>query len=193
MTRILHIDSSADLETSTSRALSQRIVDRFAGAEVTRRDLARAPLPQIDHTWAVARMVPPADRSAEQAEALAESDKLIAEIKAADVIVMGAPVYNFSIPASLKAWIDLVARAGETFKYTEQGPVGLVEDKRVIVAIASGGTEIGSDIDFHSGYLRFALGFMGMTDITMIAADRIFADRDAALEKAHGQIDALTV
>ena len=97
------------------------------------------------------------------------------------------------MPAALKAWIDLIARAGVTFRYTETGPVGLIDGKRVIIALASGGTPMGSDMDFASGYLRQVLGFMGMTDVTFVAADTLAKDPSGTMLRAHAQIDTLAV
>ena len=90
--------------------------------------------------------------------------------------MIGVPVYNFGIPASLKAWVDLVARARETFRYSENGPVGLLEGKKAYILLASGGTPVGSDVDFASNYLKFILGFLGITDVTVIAADQLMVD-----------------
>ncbi len=188
---ILRIDASANTETSVTRALTDHIIATLGDSDVTVRDLALDPLPQITHTWAVARTTPENDRNPAHIEALKQSDALVAEVMAADTIVIGAPVYNFSIPAALKAWIDLIARVGVTFRYTETGPVGLVTGKRVIVALASGGTPIGSDMDFNSGYLRFVLGFMGMKDVTFIAADALAKDAEGTIKRAHAAIDGL--
>ena len=193
MTRILRIDSSVNLDGSVTRMLGDRIVARFDDARVTHRDLARDPLPQITETWAEARATPAEKRTEEQAAALDLSDRLIAELEEADVIVIGAPVYNFSIPAALKAWIDLVARQRVTFRYTEDGPVGLLADRPVYVAMASGGTEMGSSKDFHSDFLRFFLGFIGLKDVTFIAADRLSKDREGTIARAKAQIDALDI
>ncbi|KIT14734.1 FMN-dependent NADH-azoreductase [Jannaschia aquimarina] len=187
---ILRIDSSARHDGSISRKLLDDVAARLGGP-VTTRDLATEPLPQITGTWMGANFTPEADRTDEQRAALAQSDALIAELKAADTILIGAPIYNFSIPAALKAWIDLVARAGVTFRYTENGPEGLLEGKRAIIAIASGGTEVGSEIDFASGYLRHVLGFIGITDVEFVAADRLMIDADASMSKAGDQIGAL--
>lgn len=188
---ILRIDSSANTQDSVTRNLTDRIVARLGDTNIVTRDLALEPLPQITHTWAVARVTPQADRAPEQIEALQESDKLVAELLAADTVVIGAPVYNFGVPASLKAWIDLVARVGVTFRYTENGPEGLVKGKRVIVAMASGGVPAGSPADFVSGYLKFVLGFLGLTDVTIVAADALATDADATVAQANDQIDAL--
>lgn len=186
---LLHIDASARFVGSTTRDLTGRIVEKLGGT-IIRRDLSNA-LPHIDETWVNANFTPADQRSDAQNAALALSDTLIAEIKAADVLVIGVPVYNFGIPAALKAWIDLIARAGVTFTYTGNGPKGLMTGKRAVIAIASGGTEVGSEIDFASGYLRHILGFIGITDVEIIAADKTMADADKALEKANAGIEAL--
>ena len=118
------------------------------------------------------------------------SDTLIAEIEAADTLIIGVALCNFSIPASLKLWIDLVCRTGKTFAYSEGKPKGLMTGKKAIVCFASGGTPFGSDIDFACGYIRHILGFIGITDVTFIAADKRFKD-DQALTRADVAIDAL--
>lgn len=184
---ILHIDASARIDGSVTRNLSQQIVTRLGDAEVIRRDLKEA-LPQIDAAWIGANFTPAADRDAEARDRLALSDTLVAELKAADTVVIGVPVYNFSVPAALKAWIDLVARAGLTFQYTETGPKGLLEGKRAILAVATGGTPIGSDIDFATGYMRHVLGFLGIHDVEVVAADRVMAQQEAAIASAEAQI-----
>lgn len=186
---VLHIDASARLTGSTSRVLSARIVEKLGG-EVIRRDLTDA-IPQIDETWVNANFTPADQRTAEQAETLSLSDSLIAEIKAADVLVFGVPIYNFGVPAALKAWVDQIARAGVTFRYTENGPEGLLEGKRAVIAVASGGTPAGSEIDFATGYMRHIMGFIGIHDVELVTADRMMVDADAALSKANTQIDAL--
>ncbi len=187
---LLHIDSSARGTGSTSRQLSDRIVTQLAPAQVIRRDLAD-PLPQITEPWIGANFTPAADRDAAQRDLLALSDTLVDELRAADTIVIGTPIYNFTIPASLKAWIDLVCRVGLTFEYTPEGPRGLLAGKQVILAVASGGTQVGSEIDFATGYLRHILGFIGLDEVQIIAADRLMQDMDAALVAANAQIDAL--
>lgn len=189
-TTILHIDSSARLTGSTSRDLSNRIVARLNGNTVIRRDLT-SPLPQIDENWVNANFTPADQRTPEQVDRLALSDQLVDELLAADTIVIGAPVYNFSVPASLKAWVDLIARAGRTFRYTEQGPKGLLEGKRAIIAVASGGTKIGSEIDFASGYLRHIMGFVGITDVEIIAADQMALNPEAALAAANTAVEQI--
>jgi FMN-dependent NADH-azoreductase len=191
MTRILRIDSSARLEGSVTRDLLHRIEARLTTGEVVRRDIGRAPVPQIDAAWVDANFTPEAERSEAQRAALALSDEMVAELRAADTILIGAPIYNFAVPAALKAWIDQVARAGLTFRYAAEGPVGLLEGKRAVVAIASGGTEVGSEVDFASRYLRHVLGFIGIERVEIVTADRLMADAEAGLDRAGAQIDAL--
>ena len=186
---ILQIDTSARVQGSTSRQLSTRIAAKLGG-KITRRDL-NAGVPQIDETWIAANFTPADQRTEAQTAALALSDSLIAEIMEADVLVIGVPVYNFGVPAALKAWIDQIARTGVTFKYAETGPKGLLSGKRAILAVASGGTSVGSEIDFATGYMRHILGFIGITDVEIIAADALMADADAALAKANAAIDSL--
>ncbi len=171
MTRtILHLNASARHQDSVSRRLSHLLVDHFGADTVVVRDLAEG-VPFLDETWAAATFTPPKDRTSHQSDALKVSDGLVAEVQAADTIVIGTAMYNFNVPASLKAWLDQIARAGVTFQYGENGPEGLLNDKKVVVVIASGGTEIGSDYDFASPYLRFMFGFLGITDVTILDAD----------------------
>ena len=187
---ILRIDASARKTDSVSRDLSDRIIARFNDAKVITRDLAN-PLPLLDQDWVGANFTPADDRSPEQNEKLELSDQLIDELRAADTIVIGVPIYNFGVPAALKAWIDLISRVGETFQYTETGPVGLLSGKRAIIAVASGGTPVGSDMDFASGYLRHLLGFIGISDVTFISADQLAIDAVATLNAAHDAVDNL--
>ena len=187
---ILRLDASARRDGSVTRDLTGRILARFPQADVTIRDLADG-LPLIDAAWVAANFTPEADRDAAQRAALALSDTLIAEVRAADTLVIGLPIYNFGVPATLKAWIDLIARAGVTFRYTEAGPEGLLTGKRAIVAVASGGTETGSPLDFATGYLRHMLGFVGITDVSFVSADRLALDPEATVKSAHDQVAAL--
>lgn len=186
---ILQIDSSARLAGSATRDLTARITAKLNGT-VKHRDLS-TPIPQIDETWVNANFTPAEQRTDTQNQALILSNSLTAEVKSADILVIGVPVYNFGIPAALKAWVDQIARAGVTFSYTESGPKGLLEGKRAILAVASGGTAVGSEIDFASGYMRHIMGFIGITEVEVIAADRLMADADAANAQAAAQIEAL--
>ena len=174
---ILHIDSSPRFGESVSRQLTQAVVDRLTnlhlGARVIRRDVVAEPLPYADHEMITAYYTPPADLTDAQRAAVALSDTIVAEIREADVVVIGSPIWNFGVPATLKAWFDLVARVGLTFNYTENGPVGNLEGKKAYLAIASGGTPVGSDYDHTTPHLKTFLGFMGITDVEVVAADGI--------------------
>ncbi len=188
---ILRLDASARKTGSISRKLTDEIVARFDGADVITRDLADTPVPQIDEAWVGANFTPAADRTADQMQRLALSDSLVEELQRADVVVIGLPIYNFGVPAALKAWVDQIARAGVTFQYSADGPKGLLEGKRAIIAVASGGTEVGSDIDFATGFLRHIMGFVGITEVDVVRADRLAVDAEATLEAAHEQVAAL--
>ena len=191
--KILHVDASARQAGSVSRELSQHLVDALSDAstEVTKRDIGTSPLPLINETWVGANFTPEENRSEDQKQVLELSDTLIAEIEAADTLVLGVPIYNFGVPAAFKAWVDMIARARKTFKYTENGPVGLLEGKKAYVVIASGGTQSGSDIDFATPYVRHVLGFVGIHDVSIIAADQLMATGDEKLAAAREQIAAL--
>lgn len=184
MTKILRIDSSARTEGSVSRQLADRYLTHLSG-DVTTRDLANG-LPYLDATWTGATFTPPEARSAAQNASLALSDELLAEVQAADTIVISAPIYNFTIPASLKSWIDHLARVGVSFHYTESGPAGLLENKRVVVLLASGGTPVGAPFDFATPYIKHMFAFMGITNVEVIGA----AGTDGVAEAEAG-VDAL--
>ena len=191
--KILRIDSSASTETGKSRLLTTRIIDELKklgkSPEVTVRDLNES-LPQVDSLWIAANNTKVGDLADEQKKTLSLSDKLVAEIEAADTLIIGVAVYNFSIPASLKLWVDLICRAGKTFKYSDKGPEGLMTDKKAIICFASGGTPFGSDIDFASGYIRHILGFIGIKDVTFIKADKHLMDNQS-VNRANSAIDTL--
>jgi len=194
MTTILRIDSSIKGEASVSRKLLDRTQTRLTtthpDAHVTTRDLSQG-VPQIDGSWIGAVFTPAADRSPAQAEIAAYSDALLDEVRAADILLIGLPVYNFGVPAQLKSWFDHLARKGETFQYTEAGPEGLLKDKRAIVVLSSDGTKFGSEIDFASGYVRHMLGFFGITDVEFVHADQMVFDAETTLKSAEAQIEAL--
>ncbi|WP_299817481.1 NAD(P)H-dependent oxidoreductase [uncultured Roseibium sp.] len=188
---ILQIDASARKSGSVTReltgAIATQLLNSSPTAKVLVRDVSQG-LPFLDEEWVGANFTDPAERTTEQRLKLALSDTLVAELKAADTIVIGVPVYNFSIPAALKAWVDLIARARETFRYTENGPVGLLESKKAYLAVASGGTKVGSEIDFAINYLKHMLGFVGINDVTVIAADQLMMDptkQEAALAQTR--------
>ncbi|WP_447760795.1 FMN-dependent NADH-azoreductase [Sphingopyxis panaciterrae] len=194
MTHILRIDASARNEGSTTRPLADQLVNRLIeqgyGATVTRRDLYATPPALLTESWIGANFTDETERSDEQKALLAGSDELIGELEAADTIVITAPIYNFAIPASLKAWVDMIARARRTFRYTEAGPEGLLKGKRAFIVFASAGVPLGSEVDFASGYLKHILAFVGITDVTIIAADGHLMDGEA-VGRATSAIDGL--
>lgn len=192
MTTILRLDTSARQAASVSRQMTDRIIARFGDAKILTRDLAQ-PLPHVDESWVNANFTPDDARTAEQRETLALSDQLVAELQEADVLVIGLPVYNFGAPAAFKAWVDLIARAGVTFQYSENGPEGLLTGKRAIVAYASGGVPMGSPYDFASGHVKQVLEFIGITDIEFVAAEGLNAGAENAVEAANAAIDALNL
>jgi FMN-dependent NADH-azoreductase len=189
--KILHIDASARTSSSVTRKLGAQLVSRLAGnhGQVTYRDLNEG-LPFVDEAKIAAYFTAPEARTTEHREAITLSDKIVSELKYNDVLVIGVPIYNFSMPASLKAWADLAARVGETFRYTETGPVGLLENKKAYVVIASGGTKVDSQIDFLTPWLRHYLGFIGIKDVTIIGADALNQNFDAGLARAEQQLAA---
>ena len=192
--KILRVDSSAKTENSESRRLTDRIINGLKtngkSLDVTVRDLNYS-LPQVNTAWIEANNTPSDDQTDEHKKTLALSDTLVAEIEAADTLIIGVALYNFSITASLKLWIDLVCRARKTFAYVDGSPKGLMTGKKAIICFASGGTPFESNIDFASGYLRHILGFIGITDVTFISADKHFMD-DQSLFNANAAVDTLT-
>lgn len=187
---LLRIDASARTEGSVSRGLADDIAQRLDPAQTLTRDLSGG-LPQIDADWIAANFTPEEDRSADQRATLALSDELVAELKQADTLLIAVPIYNFGVPSALKAWVDMVARARLTFRYTEAGPEGLLTGKRAILVMASGGTEVDGAIDFATPWLRHVLGFMGITDVQVVRSDRQMVDPDASAQRAAQDIEAL--
>jgi FMN-dependent NADH-azoreductase len=184
--KVLHIDSSIQGSASATRELTQEIVTRLKAvrpdAQVTYRDLALRELPHFS---------PAALTRTDELEA-ARNEAVLEEFLGADVLVIGAPLYNFSIPSQLKAWVDRIAVAGRTFRYTERGPEGLARGKQVIVAVARGGAyEAGSPAEFGESYLKFVLGFLGIRDVTFVRAEGLALSpqhRDDAMSAARTAI-----
>jgi FMN-dependent NADH-azoreductase len=199
---ILHVTSSPRGAASYSNRVAAQVTAelqrRNPGATVTTRDLVRDPLPHIDDDFVVATKSPTGPQTERQRAQLAQSDALVDELLAADLIVIAAPMINFTVPTNLKAWIDNVARAGRTFAYSEKGPQGLVTGKQVILVVARGG--VYSDkpaFDFQVPYLKHALGFLGMTDVEVLDVEGTafgpeVAEKavEAATAKLHVQCDA---
>ena len=193
---VLRVDSSARHEASVSRQLLDDTVaalrERYPNLTLTRRDTA-AGVPLIDNPWVEATFTPVEARTAAQHATLAGSDTLVEELEAADLVLLGVPIYNFSVPAALKLWIDQVARAGRTFRYSQDGPEGLLTGKRAWIVVTSGGVAADSPADFATPYLRQYLGFLGITDVQVIAANGMNADADGALDQARGRIAELAL
>ena len=182
---VLRIDSGADHPGSVSRRLADELLGRIVrSGDVLIRRAATEGLPVVTGAW-VAASFADGDRSA-----LAMSDELVDELLSADELVLVAPVYNFGIPAAMKAWIDQVVRAGRTFRFTEQGPVGLLKARRAWIVTASAGTAVGSELDFNTTYLRTILGFIGVPEVQVIAAEKLQLHGESAVARAFEAIDA---
>src|SRR5512143_1615526 len=190
---ILQINASARREGANSTRVADSIVARLQAKNpphtLTLRDLAADPHPPLDEFALGALFTPAGDRTAPQRERVALDDALIAEVRAADVIVLGVPMYNFGVPAQLKNWIDAIARNGVTFRYTEKGPEGLLAGKRVYVGLARGGRYRGTDADSQVPYLKTVLGFLGMSDVHFIYAEGLNMGPEAA-EQGFAQAEA---
>ena len=185
MMKLLHIDSSALGANSASRELGAAIVarwrDEVPGLSVRYRDLDTDPLPHLDGR-ALSGAAP---------AATAESERVLQQYLDADIVVIGAPMYNFSIPSTLKAWIDRIAVAGRTFRYTAEGPEGLAGGKRVVIASARGGLHDGAPSDFQEPYLKFMFEFMGIRDVEFVRAEGLNLSpqhRSDAMGAAHAAI-----
>ena len=177
MQTLLAINTSPMTRTAVTRRLVEAFLSswkiRFPGGRIIRRDLGVEPPPHPDERSLLAFSKPVEALTDADREALQVSDELVSELIAADHVVIGSPMYNFTVTSGFKAWIDMVARARLTFRYTENGPVGLLRGKRAFLVVASGGTAATSAIDFATGYLLHMLRFLGIEEIEIIAADRL--------------------
>jgi FMN-dependent NADH-azoreductase len=196
--KILHIDASAQGERSESRRLSNDFIEhwqtRYPEDRITRRDIVENPLPHIDDLIVGSMMTPAGQRSPEQGVAAEQYEELVREFLDADVLVLGVPMYNFTIPSTLKAWIDHITVPGQTFRYTAEGPVGLVRGKQVHILSTRGGFYEGSPMDHQVAYLQTLFGFLGVEDIQVIQAEGLNISpetRDQSMEAAHIQIQEL--
>ncbi len=189
--QVLLVNSSGRVHDSVSRSLTGDVVRaleiRYGGIQVKSRDLADG-VPFVDEAWIDANFTAPEARTDRQRETLAPSDRLVEELMDADIVVIGAPIYNFGVPAALKAWIDMITRAKQTFRYTESGSEGLLTGKTAYVVVASGGVAVGSAADFATPYLRHALQFIGIANVDIINADRVISRGEDALDDARVQI-----
>ena len=191
--KILQINASARSAGASSTRLADAITARLkaqiAAVVVELRDLASDPHPVLDEAALGALFTPAEQRSAEQAARVALDDALIAQVQAADVVVLGVPMYNFGVPVQLKTWIDAIARAGVTFRYTANGPEGLLKGKKVYVALARGGLYRDTPADSQVPYLRSVLAFLGMTDVEFVYAEGLAMGAEGA-DKAFAAAEA---
>ncbi|MBI1220372.1 MAG: FMN-dependent NADH-azoreductase [Rhodobacteraceae bacterium] len=196
MTSILRIEASIKGENSVSRKLTDRLIarllDAHADASLISRDLSTG-IDAVDAAWIGAVFTPAEARTEAQNAIVAYSDALLNEVRAADILVIGLPVYNFGVPSQLKSWFDQLARKGESFRYTEAGPQGLLTGKKAIIAMASDGTKQGSAIDFASGYVKHMLNFFGIADVEIVAADAIAYAPETTLPGALAAVNALAL
>jgi FMN-dependent NADH-azoreductase len=191
--KILHLISSPRGKESFSIKLGNAVVEKLQSenpeSTLKVHDLTSTPFPHLEEVHLTSFYTPKENRTPELDEAIKHSDAAIAELKDADVIVVDSPMYNFGIPSTLKTWIDHIARKGETFNYSENGPEGLVKNKKVYLTISSGGIYSEGPMkpyDFTEGYLRSVLGFMGMTDIKAFRVEGVMVPglAETALDKA---------
>jgi len=181
--KLLQVNSSARPEGNSTRlanAIVSRLHANHPDATLKIRDLARQPHPILDEAALAALYTPEDLRTLEQAQRVALDDALIAEVVEADVIVLGVPMYNFGVPVQLKCWIDAIARAGVTFRYTDKGLEGLLRGKKVYVALARGGRFRGTEADTQVPYLKTVLGFLGMSDVHFVYAEGLNMGEEAA-------------
>jgi FMN-dependent NADH-azoreductase len=197
MQTILHLNTSLFGEKAQSSRLAGEIAGSLAqasGARVIVRDLARQPVPHLTAERFTAFGKPAAERTVEDQRHVAESDALIEELRRADVLVLGLPMYNFGVPSTLRAYFDHVARAGVTFRYTPEGPVGLLTGKKAYVVATRGGRYAGTTADLQSAYVRQFLGFIGIREVEFIYAEGLAVgaeQRERAIAAAEARIEAL--
>src|ERR1700682_2388713 len=195
MTTILQINSAARSQGAQSTLLANELTAKLQqsnpGANVVVRDLLADALPHLDDSILGAFFTPADQRSAEQAAVAARSEALIGALQAADIIVIGAPMYNFGVSSQLKTYFDWIARAGITFRYTQNGPVGLVTGKKVFIMSARGGKYAGTPNDTQTPYLTSFLGFLGMTDVSFIYAEGLNLGPDSAGAALAGAREAI--
>ena len=198
MISLLQINASINNGNGQSSQLANRFVTAFRAshpeARVVLRDVAAHPVPHLDGERFAAFITPAERRTAAQEAAVAYSDSLIDELRRADLIVLGLPMYNFGVPSQLKAYFDHIARAGVTFKYSEQGAVGMLTGKRALVFAARGGVYAGSPLDTQTGYVRDFLRFIGVSDVEFVYAEGLSISpqiKEAGLAKALAEIERL--
>jgi len=188
---ILKIDVSMRKTSSYSRKLTDKLINHLKSDthwKVINRDLADG-IPMIDEDWIKSNFTDVNNRTKKQIACLEASDRLVEELTVADIVIIGMPIYNFGVPAALKGWIDQIVRYKLTFKYADEGPVGLLHNKKAYIIAVSGGTQLGSKLDFISEYLKHILGFIGISEIIFIDSSGIGRDEEKVLSRAYAQID----
>lgn len=199
MKKLLQIHSSILLSAGESSQLTEKFVSQWSennpDTQITMRDVAASPLPHLDAERIGAFFTAPEMRTARQQEIVNQSDALIEEIKQAQIIALGLPMYNFGIPSTLKSYFDHIARAGITFKYTENGAIGLLTGKKVYIFATRGGMYAGTPLDTQTNYIRNFLAFIGITDVEFVYAEGLNMGEEtkaASLKNAHEQLIKLT-
>ena len=195
MSNILFLKTSPKDEGSISTELGEYLVNELTKGErskITKRQLDEE-IPFINQQIINGLYVDDSKKTFEQKEALKLSDAIVEDVNNHDTIIISTPIYNFSAPAVLKAWADLVARVNKTFSYTENGPLGLLKDKKAYVVVSSGGTKVGSEIDFFTPWMKHFLKFIGITDVQFIAADQLMSDDGTKLQFVKNHINDLFV
>jgi FMN-dependent NADH-azoreductase len=198
MKTLLHVKSSIFGDDGQSAQLADRLIKRWLQqnpeGRVVVRDLAAEPIAHFDMQTIAALSAEAEQRSPEQQAIVALSDQLITELQEADVLVLAAPMYNFAVPSQLKAWFDQIAKNGVTFRYTEQGPVGLLQDRPVYVLATRGGQYREAGLDFQVPWIKLILGFVGLKQVEVVYAEGLnMAGADVAIEQARVELDALTL
>ena len=195
--KVLRVDGSMRTkDNSRSRRLSEILINslqqKHSELSVKTRDLTTG-VPFVHEQWINANFTEPSARNTEQRSVLSQSDAFMNELVEADILVLGTPIYNFGVPAAVKAWIDMVVRANETFHYSSEGPEGLLKNKKAFAIVVSGGTSIDSDIDFATPYLRHILSFVGITDLTVIGSSLAGLDEEIAHQNALDSIRSAVI
>jgi len=194
MNKILFYKTSPKNEGSISTELGEYLVNRLSkegNTNVSKRQLDQIPF--INQKIINGLYINDNEKTLEQLEALKISDAIVKDVHENDTIIISTPIYNFAAPAVLKAWADLVARLNKTFQYTDNGPVGLLKNKKAYIVVSSGGTKIGSEIDFFTPWMKFFLNFIGIKDVTFISADQLMSDDGSKIIQAKSQINELFI
>ena len=194
MNKIQFYKTSPKNEGSISTELGEYLVNRLSkegNTNVSKRQLDQVPF--INQQIINGLYINDNEKTLEQLEAFKISDAIVKDVHENDTIIISTPIYNFAAPAVLKAWADLVARLNKTFQYTDNGPVGLLKNKKAYIVVSSGGTKIGSEIDFFTPWMRFFLNFIGIKDVTFISADQLMSDDGSKIIQAKSQINELFI